>query len=142
MPFGPGLQPGEPPLLNRPTVAAEPDRAAARGRSDHRLDVRWSRRRDSNPEPAVYKTAALPIELRRRRRIRIPQETAATQRRVRPPAGSTNRPPTEPVVQLPLPGSSAQSDAVRTRACVLPPDGGGCIPCALGTDLRGTIHGS
>ena len=26
----------------------------------------WSRRRDSNPEPAVYKTAALPIELRRR----------------------------------------------------------------------------
>src|SRR6187401_517684 len=26
---------------------------------------RWSRRRDSNPEPAVYKTAALPIELRR-----------------------------------------------------------------------------
>src|SRR6478672_13825085 len=66
MPFGPGLQPGEPPLLNRPTVAAEPDRAAARGRSGHRMDVRWSRRRDSNPEPAVYKTAALPIELRRR----------------------------------------------------------------------------
>ena len=30
------------------------------------LDVRWSRRRDSNPEPAVYKTAALPVELRRR----------------------------------------------------------------------------
>ncbi len=27
---------------------------------------RWSRHRDSNPEPAVYKTAALPIELRRR----------------------------------------------------------------------------
>src|SRR3972149_1994251 len=26
----------------------------------------WSRRRDSNPEPAVYKTAALPLELRRR----------------------------------------------------------------------------
>ncbi len=26
----------------------------------------WSRRRVSNPEPAVYKTAALPIELRRR----------------------------------------------------------------------------
>ena len=26
----------------------------------------WSRRRDSNPQPAVYKTAALPIELRRR----------------------------------------------------------------------------
>src|SRR6476659_6530208 len=66
MPFGPGLQPGEPPLLNRPTVAATPDRAAARGGSGHRMDVRWSRRRDSNPEPAVYKTAALPIELRRR----------------------------------------------------------------------------
>ena len=28
--------------------------------------MHWSRRRDSNPEPAVYKTAALPIELRRR----------------------------------------------------------------------------
>ena len=28
----------------------------------------WSRRRDSNPEPAVYKTAALPIELRRHAR--------------------------------------------------------------------------
>ncbi len=27
---------------------------------------RWSRRRDSNPQPAVYKTAALPVELRRR----------------------------------------------------------------------------
>src|SRR5512140_1454571 len=27
----------------------------------------WSRRWDSNPGPAVYKTAALPIELRRRR---------------------------------------------------------------------------
>src|SRR6187431_1307591 len=66
MPFGPGLQPGEPPLLNRPTVAATPDRAAARGGSGHRMDVHWSRRRDSNPEPAVYKTAALPIELRRR----------------------------------------------------------------------------
>ena len=26
---------------------------------------RWSRRWDSNPQPAVYKTAALPIELRR-----------------------------------------------------------------------------
>ena len=34
--------------------------------SGHRMDVHWSRRRDSNPEPAVYKTAALPIELRRR----------------------------------------------------------------------------
>jgi hypothetical protein len=27
----------------------------------------WSRRWDSNPQPAVYKTAALPIELRRRK---------------------------------------------------------------------------
>src|SRR5215207_920402 len=30
------------------------------------MDVSWSRRWDSNPKPAVYKTAALPIELRRR----------------------------------------------------------------------------
>src|SRR4051794_677399 len=36
------------------------------GRSPRTRDSRWSRRRDSNPEPAVYKTAALPIELRRR----------------------------------------------------------------------------
>src|SRR5687767_7290222 len=28
----------------------------------------WSRRWDSNPQPAVYKTAALPIELRRQPR--------------------------------------------------------------------------
>ena len=28
--------------------------------------IHWSRRWDSNPQPAVYKTAALPIELRRR----------------------------------------------------------------------------
>ena len=41
-------------------------RLRARGGSGHRMDVRWSRRRDSNPKPAVYKTAALPIELRRR----------------------------------------------------------------------------
>ena len=41
-------------------------RLRSRGGSGHRMDVRWSRRRDSNPEPAVYKTAALPIELRRR----------------------------------------------------------------------------
>ena len=27
---------------------------------------RWSRRWDSNPQPADYKSAALPIELRRR----------------------------------------------------------------------------
>jgi hypothetical protein len=41
----------------------------------------WSRRRDSNPEPAVYKTAALPIELRRRRRGRIPHTRGSVQRR-------------------------------------------------------------
>ena len=40
----------------------------------------WSRRRDSNPEPAVYKTAALPIELRRRRRGRIPHPRQSVQR--------------------------------------------------------------
>ena len=42
-------------------LRAEP-RGGARARH-----LQWSRRRDSNPEPAVYKTAALPIELRRRR---------------------------------------------------------------------------
>ena len=66
MPFGPGLQPGEPPLLNRPTVAVAGSRLRTRGGPGTGCDVRWSRRRDSNPEPAVYKTAALPIELRRR----------------------------------------------------------------------------
>src|SRR5688572_15121023 len=41
-------------------------RLRSRGGSGCRIDVHWSRRRDSNPKPAVYKTAALPIELRRR----------------------------------------------------------------------------
>ena len=35
-------------------------------RSHIQLFSLWSRRWDSNPQPAVYKTAALPIELRRR----------------------------------------------------------------------------
>src|SRR5688500_9154875 len=41
-------------------------RLRSRGGSGCRIDVHWSRRWDSNPQPAVYKTAALPIELRRR----------------------------------------------------------------------------
>src|SRR2546427_13223010 len=45
-------------------LTAAPDVAAARGAPGADL-FDWSRRRDSNPEPAVYKTAALPIELRR-----------------------------------------------------------------------------
>ena len=54
-------------LLNLPTVAAAPDRAAASWWIPAtEWMCAWSRRRDSNPEPAVYKTAALPIELRRR----------------------------------------------------------------------------
>src|SRR3954452_17945597 len=65
MPFGPGLQPGEPPLLNRPTVAARRIENAVPWWIRPPIDDAWSRRRDSNPEPAVYKTAALPIELRR-----------------------------------------------------------------------------
>src|SRR4249919_2101014 len=53
-------------LLNLPTVAAAPSRELrSRGVTRHRIISLWSRRRDSNPEPAVYKTAALPIELRR-----------------------------------------------------------------------------
>src|SRR5215813_14348970 len=53
------------------TCSTYPCAAAASGRDcglvvDPAADGRrWSRRRDSNPEPAVYKTAALPIELRR-----------------------------------------------------------------------------
>src|SRR6266511_3792480 len=43
----------------------------------HRRFFDWSRRRDSNPEPAVYKTAALPIELRRRAHGHIPQQSLA-----------------------------------------------------------------
>ena len=35
-------------------------------RPPHRTDTHRSRRWESNPQPAVYKTAALPIELRRR----------------------------------------------------------------------------
>src|SRR3989304_1533347 len=36
---------------------------------DRRLLPLWSRRWDSNPGPAVYKTAALPVELRRPERM-------------------------------------------------------------------------
>src|SRR5919106_974430 len=62
-----GLQPAELttcstyPLTLRCRIGA-----AAPWRIRPPMDVFWSRRRDSNPEPAVYKTAALPIELRRR----------------------------------------------------------------------------
>ena len=35
-------------------------------RKSHNEKGGWSRRRDSNPWPAVYETAALPAELRRR----------------------------------------------------------------------------
>src|SRR6266705_3289303 len=48
------LEPGDEPSDCGPVVNPSP------------LICTWSRRRDSNPEPAVYKTAALPIELRRR----------------------------------------------------------------------------
>src|SRR3954447_16173038 len=63
-----GLQPAELttcstyPLWQRHRVEKLRSRDGTR-RREHSL---WSRRRDSNPEPAVYKTAALPIELRRR----------------------------------------------------------------------------
>src|SRR5918998_5929104 len=57
----------------RSSPPAQPthDRCAPRARGSMVTRVHspirlWSRRRDSNPEPAVYKTAALPIELRRR----------------------------------------------------------------------------
>src|SRR5262245_17989456 len=50
-----------------PLMETTPGWAAARGAPEvEALFALWSRRRDSNPEPAVYKTAALPIELRRR----------------------------------------------------------------------------
>ena len=46
----------------------------------------WSRRRDSNPEPVVYKTTALPIELRRRRRRMVAHERANLASVARPAA--------------------------------------------------------
>src|SRR6476660_4296053 len=52
-------------LLNLPTGQSDGSRLRPRGEPIARFCT-WSRRRDSNPEPAVYKTAALPIELRRR----------------------------------------------------------------------------
>src|SRR5258707_310321 len=52
-------------LLNLPTGKSDEPRLRPVGET-HRPICTWSRRRDSNPEPAVYKTAALPIELRRR----------------------------------------------------------------------------
>ena len=51
----------------QPTHVRRGDGPRLRSRGGPGTDGRrWSRRRDSNPEPAVYKTAALPIELRRR----------------------------------------------------------------------------
>src|SRR4029453_2953241 len=50
----------------QPTHVRRGDGPRLRSRGGPGTDGRrWSRRRDSNPEPAVYKTAALPIELRR-----------------------------------------------------------------------------
>src|SRR6188768_3137056 len=46
--------------------------------------LRWSRRRDSNPEPAVYKTAALPIELRRHARSVKQEKDSASRGMIRP----------------------------------------------------------
>ena len=50
---------------------------------------RWSRRRDSNPEPAVYKTAALPIELRRRAEPYRRRSVAPEDDRAQRPNGSS-----------------------------------------------------
>ena len=53
----------------------------------------WSRRRDSNPEPAVYKTAALPIELRRRGQGHTAEDPSAPGNdRVRDLGRSSERP--------------------------------------------------
>src|SRR5437762_2370420 len=69
----------------------------------------WSRRRDSNPEPAVYKTAALPIELRRQR--------TANQRKLAEAPGSV--------------GAFDERRAVRrgsTPEVAPPADGEGAVP--------------
>src|ERR1700690_1780712 len=58
---------------------------------------RWSRRRDSNPEPAVYKTAALPIELRRRAEPYRRRSVAPEDDRAQRPNGSSG--PARPVIQ-------------------------------------------
>src|SRR3982751_3241428 len=55
----------------------------------------WSRRRDSNPEPAVYKTAALPIELRRLARI-VKQRSDSASRGMIRAAGRGVKPPGRP----------------------------------------------
>src|SRR6476469_10095020 len=53
-------------LLNLPTGTGDGSSDCGLVVNPSPLICTWSRRRDSNPEPAVYKTAALPIELRRR----------------------------------------------------------------------------
>src|SRR6476469_3019528 len=53
-------------LLNLPTGTGDGSSDCGPVVNPSPLICTWSRRRDSNPEPAVYKTAALPIELRRR----------------------------------------------------------------------------
>ena len=80
----------------------------------------WSRRRDSNPEPAVYKTAALPIELRRRA-----QENTAIVSEAQRASYSGRR----TMVKRPHPGvgrrrhaeSVASAEAVAVTSAVPPP---------------------
>src|ERR1700692_2203765 len=62
-------------------------RLRSRGGPGGRWNWRWSRRWDSNPQPAVYKTAALPIELRRRDRQGHTAEDPSRRREMIGPAG-------------------------------------------------------
>src|SRR5204863_2446554 len=62
-----GLQPAELTTCSTyPLWKGDGSRLRPHGEPRRPKHLHWSRRWDSNPEPAVYKTAALPIELRRR----------------------------------------------------------------------------
>src|SRR5437773_9192093 len=87
------------------------------------MNWRWSRRWDSNPQPAVYKTAALPIELRRRDRQGHTADDPFRRREMIGPAGRTGQARPDPV-------SSMAWSVVAAAACRLAPPmrSGGALP--------------
>src|SRR4029079_13381554 len=75
-------------LLNLATGERSRAETAVSGCARQRHDSLWSRRWDSNPQPAVYKTAALPIELRRRDRQGHTADDPIPRRQMIGPAGA------------------------------------------------------
>ena len=83
-----GLQPAELTTCSTyPLWSGPGQRLRSHGVPDTEICSLWSRRWDSNPQPAVYKTAALPIELRRRDRQGPTADDPIRRREMIGPAG-------------------------------------------------------